>query len=94
MASATLTAPCEAAPRLWGDEPAPAPEATGSVATDAVAPAASVTLADLVADCWAGLSASAGPVPCLVCGADLQPRWSAGAGVVGGRCDGCGTTLE
>ena len=26
--------------------------------------------------------------------APMQPRWSAGAGVVGGRCEDCGTTLE
>jgi hypothetical protein len=28
-----------------------------------------------------------------VCGMPLTLRESAGAGVVGGRCDGCGSTL-
>jgi hypothetical protein len=28
-----------------------------------------------------------------VCGSELLPRHSAGAGVVGGRCDGCGSSL-
>ena len=31
---------------------------------------------------------------CPVCAGPMQPRWSAGAGVVGGRCADCGTTLE
>jgi hypothetical protein len=30
---------------------------------------------------------------CLVCGSELRARHSAGAGVVGGRCDGCGASL-
>jgi hypothetical protein len=50
------------------------------------------TLDDLVAGAWEGLLAGA-PADCLVCGAPLAPRESAGAGVVGGRCDGCGSTL-
>jgi len=101
MASATISAParrrlsrggsCDEPPRLFADEPA-----TATVAPPPATPAtpvASATLADLVADAWDGLAAS-GRVPCFVCGSEFQPRWSAGAGVVGGRCDGCGTTLE
>ena len=37
-------------------------------------------------------SQRAGRVPGLH--GPMQPRWSAGAGVVGGRCEDCGTTLE
>jgi hypothetical protein len=50
------------------------------------------TLDDLVAGAWEGLLAGA-PADCLVCGTAMTPRHSAGAGVVGGRCDGCGTTV-
>jgi hypothetical protein len=34
-----------------------------------------------------------GVAECLVCGTELRARHSAGAGVVGGRCDGCGASL-
>jgi len=50
------------------------------------------TLDDLVAGVWEGLLAGA-PADCLVCGTPLSPRHSAGAGIVGGRCGGCGSTL-
>jgi hypothetical protein len=49
------------------------------------------TLDDLVAGAWEGAGA---PADCLVCGAPLAPRHSAGAGIVGGRCGGCGTTVS
>ncbi len=32
-------------------------------------------------------------VACPVCGGELIPRPSAGSGVVGGRCESCGTSL-
>jgi hypothetical protein len=32
--------------------------------------------------------------PCLLCGGEMEPRWSAGHGAVGGRCTTCGTVLE
>ena len=51
------------------------------------------TLDDLVAGAWEGLLAGA-PADCLVCGTPLTPRHSAGAGIVGGRCGGCGTTVS
>jgi hypothetical protein len=51
------------------------------------------TLDDLVAGAWEGLLAVA-PADCLVCGTPLTPRHSAGAGVVGGRCGGCGSTVS
>ena len=33
-------------------------------------------------------------VECPVCHGEMHPRWSAAAGIVGGRCDDCGSTLE
>ena len=51
------------------------------------------TLEDLLLGAWDGLAAG-GAIECPVCASAMTPRWSAGAGVVGGRCGGCGTTLE
>jgi hypothetical protein len=51
------------------------------------------TLDDVLSGAWEGLSAAA-PVTCPVCAGELTPRWSAGAGVVGGRCGDCGTELR
>ena len=56
------------------------------------APAAP-TLADVMSEAWAAIGTGAA-TECPVCAGSLQPRWSAGAGVVGGRCGDCGTTLE
>lgn len=50
------------------------------------------TLDDVVSRTWEVLRAAV-PASCLVCGADVEPRDSAGVGFVGGRCDSCGTTL-
>ena len=50
------------------------------------------TLEDLVSGAWHTLLTGAA-AECLSCGAQLHPRHSAGAGVVGGRCDGCGAGL-
>jgi hypothetical protein len=50
------------------------------------------TLEDVIAGTWDSLLAGAA-ADCPVCGAELEPRYSAGAGVVGGRCGGCGSTL-
>ena len=50
------------------------------------------TLDDLVAGAWEGLLAGA-PADCLVCGAPMVPRHSAGAGIVGGRCGGCSASI-
>jgi hypothetical protein len=57
-----------------------------------LAPEAGPTLDDVVSRTWEVLRVTA-PAACLVCGAELEPRHSAGVGVVGGRCDSCGTTL-
>lgn len=51
------------------------------------------TLEDLIAGTWDELTAGE-PASCPVCAAVMAPRWSAGAGAVGGRCGDCGTTLE
>jgi hypothetical protein len=52
------------------------------------------TLDDLLSGAWEGLSAAGSSTACPVCGGALQPRWSAGAGVVGGRCRDCGSELS
>ena len=51
------------------------------------------TLEALLIEAWNDVSAGA-PAECPVCSGRMQPRWTAGAGVVGGRCEDCGTTLE
>jgi hypothetical protein len=51
------------------------------------------TLADALGEAWAAIGTGA-TAECPVCAGVLQPRWSAGAGVVGGRCGDCGATLE
>jgi hypothetical protein len=50
------------------------------------------TLDDLLSDAWEGLVASR-CADCPACGSKMTPRWSAGAGVVGGRCGNCGSEL-
>jgi hypothetical protein len=51
------------------------------------------TLDALLVDAWTDVNAGAA-TECPVCAGPMQPRWTAGAGVVGGRCEDCGTTLE
>ncbi len=51
------------------------------------------TLDDVVSRAWEILRAGL-PATCPACGDELAPRPSAGAGIVGGRCDSCGTTLS
>jgi hypothetical protein len=51
------------------------------------------TLDELVSGAWEGLTAGASTT-CPVCEGELVPRWSAGAGVVGGRCRDCGSELS
>ena len=52
------------------------------------------TLDDLLSGAWEGLTAAAPSTACPVCNGPLEPRWSAGAGVVGGRCRDCGSELS
>jgi len=70
-----------------GEMPYPRPVAANAPEVERL------TLDDRVSDLWRGLAASTA-VSCPLCAAEMEPRWSAGAGVVGGRCGGCGTTLE
>ena len=51
------------------------------------------TLDDVVSRAWEVLRAGL-PAACPVCRDELAPRPSAGAGIVGGRCQSCGTTLS
>jgi hypothetical protein len=54
----------------------------------------SPTLDDLLSGAWEGLAAATSATACPVCGGELEPRWSAGAGIVGGRCRDCGSELS
>ena len=51
------------------------------------------SLDDVVAGSWEALVSGAAAA-CPSCGGVLRARWSAGAGVVGGHCDGCGADLR
>jgi hypothetical protein len=50
------------------------------------------TLDEAISGLWSGLL-SGEPGECPVCGSAMESRYSAGAGVVGGRCGGCSATL-
>jgi hypothetical protein len=50
------------------------------------------TLDDVVSRTWEVLRAAV-HAACLVCGAELEPQPAAGAGLAGGRCRACGSTL-
>jgi hypothetical protein len=52
------------------------------------------TLDDLLSEAWEGVAAAASSTACPVCDGELAPRWSAGAGVVAGRCRDCGSELS
>ena len=55
---------------------------------------AGATLDDLLSETWDGLTSASSPATCPVCDGELVRRWSAGAGVVGGRCRDCGSELS
>ena len=82
---------------LWTDEPpvdaapvaAPRP-ARSDVVQDGHGAG---RLSDALDGAWSALEAGFATA-CLLCGGAMRPRWSAGAGVVGGRCADCGTDLE
>jgi hypothetical protein len=59
----------------------------------AVLAAPEPTLEALIAGRFSDLVVGA-TTECPLCEGPMVPRWSAGAGVVGGRCSDCGTTLE
>jgi hypothetical protein len=77
---------------------APAFERTGGVAapparreSERAAPA-TPSLHQAIAGLWDDLLAGE-PAPCPVCGETMEPRESAGAGVDGGACPSCGSSL-
>ncbi len=105
MSSAAIADPVEVGVLpLWEDTAAPVvsrvaerppqarPKRDGSDHGSAAADAA-VTLAHVVSEAWGALEAGF-VADCLLCGGRVHPRWSAGAGVVGGRCDDCGTEIQ
>jgi hypothetical protein len=55
-------------------------------------PRATLTLDEMISGLWGELREGE-TADCPVCGLDLLPRHSASAGVVGGRCSNCATTL-
>ena len=72
------------------------PERSNRVGSGALRSTASEsvpTLDEVMTSAWAGLRADA-PIACPLCDAVMEPLWSAGAGVVGGRCRDCGTELS
>jgi hypothetical protein len=50
------------------------------------------TLDEAISALWGEL-ATGTTTDCPLCGSAMEPRHSAGAGVVGGRCGACATTL-
>jgi hypothetical protein len=78
-------------PRLFSD-PVPVPRAPEPAAEPAVG-ASGRTLDDLLTGTWDRLTAGVATA-CPVCAGALSPRWSAGSGIVGGRCGDCGSELS
>jgi hypothetical protein len=88
------SAPAEAPAREPRPESEPQPERGGTaVATETPVAISGPTLDELVSGLWGELLAG-DTATCPACGtAAMQPRHSAGAGVVGGRCGACDATL-
>jgi hypothetical protein len=72
--------------------PPPVRRAREAVCAPRPEPEAGPTLDDVVSRTWEVLRAAIAPA-CVVCGAEMQPRHTAGSRVAGGRCDSCGSTL-
>ncbi len=89
----------EAPPAARAEAPAPVAEAPAAVpVVEAAAPApvalvAVPTLDEVLAGAWTAVSAGA-TADCPICRGEVRPRWSAGAGAVGGRCRDCGTLVD
>jgi hypothetical protein len=81
----------EREPRLFPDT-VPAPQAPAPVKEPAAEPGGA-TLDDLLTGTWGRLTAGVA-TSCPVCEGELAPRWSAGSGIVGGRCTDCGSELS
>jgi hypothetical protein len=67
-------------------------QAVGQPVDEPLDDLAGPTLDDVISRAWEVLRADV-PAACPACGGELLPRESAGAGIVGGRCDSCGATL-
>jgi hypothetical protein len=76
------------------DSAAPAIEPAERRDATVVTEAATVerTLDEAISGLWGELATGA-TTDCPLCGSVMEPRHSAGAGVVGGRCGSCATTL-
>ena len=72
---------------------APAPSGPAAVAAPAPVVAPVRTLDEVLTGSWSALIAGH-TTECPLCAGPLRPRWSAGAGAVGGRCADCGTSVE
>jgi len=69
------------------------PEAPAATVAVEVEPSrATLTLDEMISGLWDEVRLEE-TVDCPVCGSDMLPRHTAGAGVVGGRCGSCATTL-
>jgi hypothetical protein len=86
-------------PSLFSQVVAPPPPADEAVVTapapapvEADQPRATVTLDEAISGLWGALT-SGETADCPVCGSAMLPRHTASAGVVGGRCGTCATTL-
>jgi hypothetical protein len=73
----------------WREEPA---HVDAPPAHDEAPTASARTLDEALSALWGELSTGTA-IDCPVCGGAMEPRHSAGAGVVGGRCGSCATTL-
>jgi hypothetical protein len=69
------------------------PAATGATVVDSPRPASGPTLSAAVTSLWDRLAA-AQSAACPICDAPMEPVRSAPAGVIGGRCRSCGSTLS
>ena len=88
-------------PSLFSQVVAPPPRADEPVVTTPEASvevdqprAAVLTLDEAISGLWGDLTATGETVDCPVCGSVMHARHTASAGVVGGRCGTCATTLD
>ena len=81
----------EREPRLFSDT-FPAPQAPAPVKEPTAEPGGA-TLDDVLTGTWGRVIAGVATA-CPVCEGELAPRWSAGSGIVGGRCTDCGSELS
>ena len=64
----------------------------GTTPAEVDQPRATLTLDEAISGLWGDLR-SGETADCPVCGSAMLPRHTASAGVVGGRCGSCATTL-